>query len=173
MTLTRTTVRLLGAALAVLTTLLAVPGAARAEPDRAICTAASCAWMYPKYEVMSTAKATNHVDWGQTLGSCTALSNGITCTVTKLRSSTNTVQTKFSVSKGWVTGELGYSYAGTTSMSVSCTSPKLKKNQTFSAYPKGTMYYYKIKKTFGGKVTTSDLLHSYNTARNQIACSVG
>ena len=134
---------------------------------------AGCGACAPKYAIVSKSSRSNYVDKTQVLGSCRALSNGTSCSISQLNASTNTVQTSFTVSKGWVTGQLGYSYSATTSISVTCNSPKMKKGQRFVAYPTGTRYSYKIKRTdIVGATTTSATLYSFKTTKNAIACGV-
>jgi hypothetical protein len=124
------------------------------------------------FQVVNSTYVGNHVDFGHVVARCYA-SNG-TCTITAGKSATNTID----VSLGWntaaVAGGLGISSAGSTSISVGCTSPRLGAGAAWTAYGVGRYYTYRIKKVTSAPsgVTTaySGWLHAFSAYGNQIYC---
>ncbi|GAB6985484.1 hypothetical protein [Nocardioides pyridinolyticus] len=107
------------------------------------------------------------------LGSIASCRNaGGTCTISKVQSKTTTIQTSLGMSKGAVAASVGVSEGYSSSTSVSCTSPKLKKGQTYRAYVVGKTKMYKIQKTYTGRTTTSGWLFARQPYKTDIYCHV-
>ncbi|GAA3342790.1 hypothetical protein GCM10017714_32650 [Curtobacterium pusillum] len=108
---------------------------------------------------------------GQRLAYCTVGVANTTCTISKTVSATRTIGVGLDLSRSFVAGKLNISSASTVGISVSCTSPKLAKGKSFSAYPRGTHYTYKVtSKTYRdtGKLIssqTSGALKAFNPDR--------
>lgn len=104
-----------------------------------------------------------------------ALSSGVRCQITSGKQITRSINVGLGASRSFVAGQLGISSAGSTTTTVSCTSPGLKKGQVFSAYALGDRYKYQVfrkSKSHGIviKTETSGWLHAFDPYRNDIAC---
>ncbi|MFD2841110.1 hypothetical protein ACFSYH_11115 [Populibacterium corticicola] len=108
---------------------------------------------------------------GRQLGSCRVTTANSTCTVSLSTSATRTVQSDFGLSADWVSGKLGITASKTSTISTSCTSPKLKAGQTYSAWVNETVYTYRIhqyKTRHGLKI--SNVLTTRQPKPNGIIC---
>jgi hypothetical protein len=133
---------------------------------------------YTSYEVIN--KKTLSTDWddkSQELGRCK--SNGGTCSIQRGETATRTIGLSLGVSRSVVAGSLNISASTAVTTTVGCTSPKLKKGQVWKAWPNGTRYSYKVKKTVNqpagsGKrkitTTTSGTLYAFSPRANSISC---
>lgn len=111
----------------------------------------------------------------KSISSCTIGTTGGSCTISKGKSSARTVQVSLGISRKDVTSALGISNAKTVTVQVSCTSPTMKKGQTWRAYAKGYKWNYKIKRVsinYLGQIsrTTSGWKHTFNPSPSDIYC---
>lgn len=115
--------------------------------------------------------SSNYVNKGQVLAKCQ--SSGGHCAIDSTKSATRTIGLSLGASRKWAASQLSISSAKSTSLSITCTSPRLKKNQTWKAYPLGTRWSYKIQSqlygsdNYGrswpvGKPTTSGTRYAFN-----------
>lgn len=95
-------------------------------------------------ELVNVSSISDITNYGQSLGGCVAGSPGITCSISVAKSATRSISLALSVTRGFVAGPLGISSEASVSVSVSCSSPPLAVGQSFSAYPRGNRYYYRI-----------------------------
>jgi hypothetical protein len=113
----------------------------------------------------------------QRLGYCVVGNNGATCEVTRSASVTRTIGVDLGLTRSFVASKLNISSGATVGVSVSCKSPALRKGQTWSAYPTGTHYSYKMRsRTYRdtGKLIsdhTSGTLKAFNP-NGGISCMV-
>lgn len=89
--------------------------------------------------------SSNYINKGEQLASCTALTSGVTCSITKARQATRTIQTTFGITRDAVASSLSISSADSVTVSIQCSSPVMKKGQTFKAWPSGKRFSYQIK----------------------------
>ncbi|MDR0592078.1 MAG: hypothetical protein LBG60_02225 [Bifidobacteriaceae bacterium] len=130
------------------------------------------------YKVVDKTKTTYYVDKTQELASCKILTAGGTCTASKSTAATRSVQISTGVSREGVTASLGISSALTVGVAVSCTSPKMSKNQLWRAWAMGTRHKYRVQKTYtpAGRnakpnpPTYSGWLYTFDPGRNSFAC---
>lgn len=120
--------------------------------------------------VVNKTKYTNYTNYSQTLGSCKAASQNVTCTISKSTSSTRTVQVGMSLKRGDVTGSLGISSGTTVGVSVSCTSPKMNVGQVFKAWPLGSKYKYRIRRESLLPTEYTGWLYTFNPYTNGFTC---
>lgn len=79
------------------------------------------------------------------------------------------------VTRQFVAAELNISASWTVGYSTTCTSPKLNRGESWSAYPVGDRYRYRIKtqKVTGWTVyspTYSTYRYAFDPRRNDIYC---
>lgn len=131
---------------------------------------ASAAQLYTLH-LVKTGNKKNQVNKSSVLASCSVGRSGTTCTITKGKTATRTVETGLGFSRKRISASLGISASKSVSINVSCTSPKLKKGQVFRAYPVGTRHYYTLyrynNKTGSKKVEKKSAFNPYS---NQIHC---
>jgi hypothetical protein len=131
------------------------------------------------FKVVDVTKASNNwpglkgdwVDTTRPVGGCNVQTKGITCSVTKEKSVSTTVQVSLGYSRSGVAAAISYSLTRESSSSTTMTSPKMKKGQNFTVYSYGTAKRYKIQKWQGGSfdgrpippklVSTSKTLFAY------------
>ncbi|PZE90772.1 hypothetical protein DEJ00_08420 [Curtobacterium sp. MCLR17_039] len=103
------------------------------------------------------------------LSYCDVSRTGATCTVSKSTTATRSIAVDLGITRSEVAGKLNISASSSVAISVSCTSPKLKKGERWSAYPNGTAFSYNIRSTtyrdtgviISGP-TTSGKLHAFS-----------
>lgn len=106
--------------------------------------AAACPGCVVTYTVIDKSKvSTGHIDYGQTLATCSGA--GSACQINSTKSATRTVSLSLGVSRSVVTSSLGISNASTQSLSISCSSPTLKSGQIYKAHPRGERHRYKVR----------------------------
>lgn len=115
---------------------------------------------------------------GTVIGSCTITSNGGTCTISSGRTATRTIQVDLGLDRAGVAAKLGISSAASTTVTVGCSSPKMKSGQTWKAWSKGTRYGYRIKTTQYSEglpvdTKTSRQLSAFNRYSSAIICGLG
>lgn len=124
------------------------------------------------YELLNKSKRI-HVK-GPRVGSCHVTSNGSTCTIQVSTSKEGSIGTAFGMSTGAVAAELNTSRSVSATYSVSCTSPTLKKGQTYKAWADKTVYKYKVhhvwKAPGRSKDETSGWRYTHKYAKNAIIC---
>jgi len=108
---------------------------------------------------------------------CAAVTPGLTCTIHKTASATRTIQLDLGLSRAAVAAHLQISSAATQSVSVQCTSGKLKAGQVLVAYSVGTRYTYKIERhmtspPYDYVIGTSSLLSAFDPSPAGISCRV-
>ncbi|KHK96346.1 hypothetical protein LK09_15240 [Microbacterium mangrovi] len=97
------------------------------------------------YKVVNISRS-YHVRGTQEIGRCGVGSNGTTCSITKTRGATRSIQSSFGLTRGAVAAGLSITSAASVQVSVGC-SRKINRNQVLVAYPIGTKYRYRIRKT--------------------------
>lgn len=96
--------------------------------------------------VINKSKASSVINYSQTMATCRVGSNGSTCTISRGKSATRTITATLGMSRAGVASSLGISSASAVTVSTSCTSPKMRAGQTWSAYPVGDRWSYRIHK---------------------------
>lgn len=153
--------------------------------DRAVNEAAAVepAAHYPVY--MPTYKVLNKklisstcMNKSKVIGRCTVQTNGSQCTISTGTSVSATVSLALGATYKDVTGTLGFSATRTVLVNISCTSPKLKKGQTWVAWAQGSRYSYKLQKSQPRKMgpavkTVSGTLYAFNPRANAVTCGIG
>lgn len=148
------------------TALVAAPAEARPSP----CTTPTC-HTGPRYSIVGLTSSSG-VTLTQ-LGSIASCKNtGGRCTISRGTSRTTTVGVSFGLSKGAVSSMIKVDSSKSSSTSVSCTSPTLKKGQIYRAYVRGVHKSYKIKRVYAGQTSTSSTKHAYEPYRTSITCRV-
>ncbi len=143
----------------------ATAGAATAVPCGAACSPA------PRYKLLDIHTYKDDVLYQ--LGSIASCRNaGGTCTIQRVESRTTTLSTSLGLSKGALAASLGFQEGYTSSTAVSCTSPKLKRGDTYRAYVVGTTKMYKIQRTYACHTDTSGFLFSRQPKKADIYCTV-
>jgi hypothetical protein len=130
------------------------------------------------YHVVNISR-TYHVRGSQEIGRCGTATNGMTCSITRTRSATRTIQSSFGLTRGTVAAGLSITAATSVQVSVSC-SHKINANQVLVGYPIGTKYRYRIQKhvrTFTGISTSihnsySRYLTAFSPGSASIYCAV-
>ncbi|WP_431247524.1 hypothetical protein [Leifsonia xyli] len=124
------------------------------------------------FQVVNSSYAGGRVDFTHIVARCYA-SNG-TCTITAGKSATNSIDVSLGWNSGGVASGLGISSAGSTSISVGCTSPRLRPGVAWTGYAVGRYFTYRIKKVTsapsGVTSTYSGWLHAFSAYSNQIYC---
>jgi hypothetical protein len=105
----------------------------------------------PQHKVEVSKTTENKTDFRRRVGACTIQDAGGTCTISSVSTVSTTISVGGGVSAGFIAGQIGFSTTKTSSASASCTSPKLKRNDRWSAFPIGTGKYYTIWNKVGGK----------------------
>lgn len=100
---------------------------------------------YTKHEVIN--KTSKSTYGSQRLSYCTVGRTGATCTVAKTVTATRSIAVDLGFSRAEVAGKLNVSASNSVSIAVSCTSPKLKAGERWSAYPTGKAFTYKLRST--------------------------
>ncbi len=130
------------------------------------------------HELVNRSKETYWTNKSQKLGFCYS-ENGGTCTISKGTTSTRTFQGELEIPVKRIAAIIGISQSTSVSVSVSCTSPKLKKDQRWVAWPVGSNHKYKVKRTayYGSKVievkTGSNFKYTFNPYQNGFKCGIG
>jgi hypothetical protein len=130
----------------------------------------------PKTVYTVTKKSTNtkYTNYASLIGKCYSDRNGMTCSVSVGITVTNTIQVAFSLKNDWVAGQLGYTWAKSTTTTLSC-SYTMPANRTLVVYPTGTRRVYDITESrwspAGIQKTTKSGLSSFHSDRG-IHCSV-
>lgn len=112
----------------------------------------------------------------QILGRCLIGTRGGTCTISKGKTATRTIEIGGGVTRGMVAGSLGISTATSTTVEVGCTSPALDPGDYWTARPFGTKYVYDVRKSkyfLGVKVDSAiveENLRAFSPYRSQIYC---
>lgn len=119
----------------------------------------------------------SYVNRSNRLASCTVGSSGSTCTIQRSVSATRSVDVSLGITRGAVSSSLGFSAAESVSTSVSCNSPSMKAGQTWSAYPRGDRWSYKVSSVtkVGVRVVaskTSGTLYAFNPRANDVFCTL-
>ncbi len=129
------------------------------------------------YALLHKVKHVDYVRKSQVLSRCKAVTAGSICTIVRTEASQRTWGLALGATKGYVSGTLNFSTSNTVTVGVNCTSPRLKKNQVYYAWPLGSYYGYKIRRTerYGAYnkvvgVTTSGTEHSFNPYSSGVAC---
>ena len=131
-----------------------------------------------RYRVVD--KVHKNYQFGSVFGSCKVMTTGSVCDISKNLSASRTIGVAFGLSRSAVATQLNISSAKTQSVSVGCTSPKMKKGQVWEARSVGTRYVYKIRKDkaykprFGrtrwAPKATSGFRVAFNPSKSHIAC---
>lgn len=95
------------------------------------------------YKVTVTRTVNDNVDFSRRVASCTG-SEGTSCSITREKSVSTTIQVDGGVTSDYVAASIGFSKTKESSTSVTCNSPALKNGQTYSAFAIGTRKYYTI-----------------------------
>lgn len=132
----------------------------------------------PSYKVLNKKLLNStYTNKSKVIGRCTVQTNGGRCTISTGSSVSATVSLALGAGYKDVTGTLGFSASRTVSVNVSCTSPSLKKGQTWVAWSQGSRYSYKIQKTQPHRMgpatkTTSGTLYAFNPRANAVTCGL-
>ena len=99
-------------------------------------------------------KAVANRNWknlGEQIALCAIGTANSTCTITRGKQATVTVQTGLGMSTSAASAQLGLSAGSAVTVSVACTSPPLPAGRIYRAYAVGTRYSYNIRyvRTFG------------------------
>lgn len=133
----------------------------------------------PSYKVLNKKLiSSTYTNKSKVIGRCTVQTNDSQCTISTGSSVSATINLALGASYKDVTGNLGFSASRTVTVNVSCTSPKLKKGQSWIAWSQGSRYSYQIRKTQPHRmgpstVTTSGTLYAFNPRANAVTCGVG
>jgi hypothetical protein len=100
-------------------------------------------WVYRAENIRSSYP---EINFRQELKRCHIHRAKGTCTISETREASVTVEVTAGVSRGIISGQLGFGRTKSVSVSVSCTSPVLRKGQSWVAYPLGRLYTYNITK---------------------------
>lgn len=146
----------------------------KASVSSSLSPTAISAWTY-RYSVAPTAKYINRAG-AQVLGRCLIGTKGGTCTISKGKSATRSIELSGGLTRGMIAGSLGFSSSFTETVDVSCTSPALSPGATWTAKPLGTKHVYSKKRTthfwgvqVGAAVVTTGL-RAFNPYQSQIFC---
>lgn len=130
--------------------------------------------------VNKTTLSTKYTDKSRQISRCTVYTTGGTCSISKGKSATRTIQTSLGITRNAVASSLSISAASTVSLTASCNSPVLKSGQSWVAWAQGTRYKYKVqtKVWVGGKQQpglgqTSGWLYAFNPNPGYISCGLG
>ena len=120
--------------------------------------------------------STSYTDYKQPIGSCSVGKKGGTCTIAAGRTATASISTSLGVSKSVISGTVGFSASTSYTITVSCSSPKLKSGESWTAWPTGDRWVYKVQKgwkyppnTFVAE-KTSGTLYAFKPHKNAIVC---
>ena len=133
---------------------------------------------YWRYAVVDKVVTKAYVAKNKVLGSCSAGTTGIQCSIDKTVGVSSSIGVAFGVSASSVSEQLTGSWESEKTIQVSCTSPVLHKGQTFTAYAKGTRFTYKLVKYPGPYGTpsvptsTSGTLTAFEANSTAIYCEV-
>lgn len=134
------------------------------------CTTPAC-FPGPRYKIIGLSTYTQQVLYGA--GAIAECQNPRgTCTITRVSSRSTTVQTSFGLSTTVVAAGVDVTLGVTSSTSVGCTSPRLRRGQIYRAYVRGKFSIYRIQKTYAGHTSTSGVLVAREPYRNSISCRV-
>jgi hypothetical protein len=129
------------------------------------------------YSLIQRVKHINHVRKSQILARCAATTSGSSCSIITTKASQRTWGLALGASKGYISGVFNYSNSTTETVGINCTSPKMKKGQVYYAWPLGSYYDYKVRRTelYGPyndviAVKTSGIEHSFNPYSSGVAC---
>lgn len=100
---------------------------------------------YTKHEMINKTSKSGH--GSQKLTYCVVARDNATCSVAKTTTATRSIAVDLGFSRAEVAGKLNVSASNSVSVQVSCTSPKLKKGEHWTAYPTGKTYSYKLRST--------------------------
>jgi hypothetical protein len=129
-----------------------------------------------RWDVIDKVITKNYTNKAKRLSSCTVGTTGSRCAATVTTSYTNTWQVALGLTVKSLASSLGWSYAKSTGYSTTCTSPVMKKGQTWSMYPRGSKATYKIRHTTSTQrrttSTKSGKLMSFKAATNSIYCEL-
>jgi hypothetical protein len=120
--------------------------------------------------------STTYMNYAKPVGSCSVGKKGGTCTISKGETATASISTSLGVSKGVIAGTVGFSASESYPITASCSSPELKKGETWTAWPKGDRWAYKVQtgqkyppNTFVAE-KTSGTLYAFKPHSNAIVC---
>lgn len=131
----------------------------------------------PAYSVTRGSTVRNQILFSKLIGSCLIGLSGSTCTVTKGKDATRSIDLSLGITRGAVASGLGIGSSNSVSVSVGCTSPALPQGTQYKAYAMGTQYYYKVNRwyvdDFGrtSNRTTSGTLLAEDPYQTQIYCT--
>ena len=119
----------------------------------------------------------NYINKANRVGICGVTTRNTTCSISSGKTAARTVDLAFGASRGLVTGSIGISNASSTTIQVSCNSPKMNPGQYFQAYPLGRRYQYQIAKHIiqlnrDSVVSTSAWLHAFDPYSSGISCGL-
>jgi hypothetical protein len=80
--------------------------------------------------VNKTTLSTRYTDKSRQISRCTVYTTGGTCSISKGKSATRTIQTSLGITRNAVASSLSISAASTVSLTASCNSPVLKSGQS-------------------------------------------
>jgi hypothetical protein len=128
-----------------------------------------------RYSVVNHTITTYWTNKAQMLGSCTAGSVAMTCTIAQGKSATRTVQVDFSATRSDITGSLGISSAYSVTTTVSC-SAKISAYQRWGAWPVGSHHKYLVRDQLiqdsNGAILYTTIGTSYKYTFNPYASSI-
>lgn len=116
-----------------------------------------------------------YVDRSKAISSCSVGRTGATCTISRGKAATRTVQISLGITRQMVAGSFGFSAATSVTTSVACNSPAMKAGEVWRAYAVGPRYRYKAKKVtmvgyLVGKTETSGWLYAFDPRSAEIHC---
>jgi hypothetical protein len=131
--------------------------------------------------ISKTTLSTRYTDKSRQIARCTVFTAGATCSISKGKSASRTIQTALGASRAFVAADLSISVDNTVTLSAACESPSLKAGQSWAAWGQGTRYQYKIqtKELVGGKPVpgsspkTSGWLYAFSPNPAYISCGLG
>ena len=99
---------------------------------------------FTEYKMVDRKRVSSqYTNLSQLLAMCRA-SSGV-CTTDESKSATRTIGLALGATRSWAAGQLSISTAASRTLSISCTSPRLKAGQVWKAYPLGVRWSYKIR----------------------------
>jgi hypothetical protein len=129
---------------------------------------------FTTYTVIDKSYVSNYVNKSSLIARCYAV--GGTCSISKGREASVSIGLSLGATRSEVAAGLSITASSSVSLTIGCTSPTLKSGESWSAYPIGRKYKYKVKAVNAGPggpptTTTSGYLSAFSPYSNQIYCT--
>ena len=124
------------------------------------------------FEAVNVTSTANFANTSSLIARCYA--SGGFCNIESGRSAAIDISLSVGADRGSIAGSLGVSASSAVSLTVGCRSPQLADGQAWSAYPVGTRFSYRIKRSeYRGpkpSISYSGYLSAFVPYPNQISC---